>query len=182
MNDNKLKEFYTQVRNDSTKLLINSDEVPPSLKNAIYGFIVKQQDYMNRLAEFQRRFQKLNQKYDVSHYNSEQWKRIITLTQRGGTFFFPDAKARILLKSSKVNSNVSGLVAATPCADGYDALEVEIGTNVLEMSVACTLGGITPAAAICWAAVTAYYLYMNDYLENDYWCECMINNYGSCLY
>lgn len=70
------------------------------------------------------------------------------------------------------------------CSDRVDQANADLAVEVAGLSRFCMeLFEFPIAAGICYAGVFAFYLVENNRINStEYWCDCMIENYGVCVY
>jgi hypothetical protein len=108
-----------------------------------------------------------------------------------GIYFLPGLKEKV--KSMEVKSLASlqndrnartTLVDCCPCSARVEQANADLAVAVAGLSIVCLgLSEFPPAAAFCWAGVAAFYLSQNSYINStEYWCDCMFEYYGVCVY
>lgn len=159
-------------------------------KTNIADNMLKDHNFMSKLMDYQKIVKYIEKKYRASSFTKEQWNEIAKFGMNQGIYFLPGLKEKVKNMEEKsfammqINNGNRGTFMAPSCADQVDAANAELASSVASMSGFCLLlSEFPPAAAICWAGVTAYFLSENARINSiEYWCDCMIANYGYCAY
>jgi len=159
-------------------------------KQQVANNMVANHDFMKRVKEYQAVVKYIEKRYKASLFTKEQWDQIAKFGISQGIYFLPGLKKKVkdmelktlaLLQSGK---DANTTMACCVCSDMVDQANAALAGSVAVLSVYCLgFSEFPPAAAFCWAGVAAYYLSQNSYINStEYWCDCMITNYGGCVY
>ena len=160
-------------------------------KNQIANNMLKDHNFMNRLNAYQGMLRNIEKSYRISTFTKDQWTEIIKLGMVKGIYFLPgfkekvrnmEEKALALVQNKRGTTTTS--VICCQCSDRVDQANIDLALEVAGLSRFCL--GLSEApivAAICWAGVLAFYLVEDNRINSiEYWCDCMIENYGICVY
>ena len=160
-------------------------------KEQIAANMLKDHNFMKKLNAYQSMLGSIEKRYRVSAFTKEQWKEVIKFGMNRGIYFLPGLKEKVKnmeIKSfsfMQSNSNIkTEIYGGTICSDMVDAENESLGSEIQGLVGFCLgLTRFPAAAAICWAGTLAFYLLENGRINSTgYWCDCMITNYGTCVY
>jgi hypothetical protein len=179
LNDRPLSNFFKGY---------NLSNLSDKDKAQIGNNMTKDPNFMDKMNSYIRSVRYIENKYKASKFSKEQWRQIAKFGVNEGIYFMPGLKERVKLMEEKAIALLHGKdnVAAPccVCSDQVDAANAQLAESVAQMTITCLAFAEVPvAAALCYAGVTAFYLEENSRINStEYWCDCMIANYGVCVY
>lgn len=179
------RSFSYLFRGYNLSNLSNSD------KELIAENMMKDKTFMNKLTAYQEEFKTIEKKYRISAFSKEQRSEVIKFGMDRRIYFLPGLKEKVrnmeiksfpLIQSN--NSIKTENYGGTICSSLVDDANEQLGNEVLIIGSICSGLYANPVAAlICWAGLGAWYLYEDNRINStEYWCNCMIANYGACVY
>lgn len=159
-------------------------------KKFIENKMLKDQVFMNKLDKYQDEVRYIENKYQASRFTKDQWSAIVKFGMSQEIYFLPGLKEKVkkmeemALASLGNNNTARTNTICCPCSDMVDQANADLAAAVAGLSLYClSLSSFPPAAAFCWAGVAALFLSQNASINSvEYWCDCMIANYGVCVY
>ncbi|MBB1283886.1 hypothetical protein HRH25_05840 [Flavisolibacter sp. BT320] len=182
LNKQSFKDYYSLVKDEVDPFNPENRLIDPLLSNGILNLIRNDKVFQKELDLFSQITNRLNDKYNIKSYTKMDWEKLLRSTHKAGIFLFPDAKKKIIDKLESRKRVSSARIYDTPCADAYEQQELLISGLMVGFATSCGFGGISPTAIICWAAAVGTYAFLQYDLENNFWCRCMMEHYGACLY
>ncbi len=164
----------------------NLSNISETEKRQIANNMAKDQGFMKKLNIYIEFTKSIEKKYKASSFTKEQWYQIAKFGVNKGIYFLPGLKEKVRLMEEKSAGASQGKanVAGTTCSDQVENDNAELAETVAALNLNCLVYAEFPiVAAICFAGVEALYLEENSRINsNEYWCDCMIANYGTCVY
>jgi hypothetical protein len=160
-------------------------------KQHVADRMVANHDFMKRLKGYQVIVKAIEKKYKASAFTKEQWDQIAKFGMSQGIYFLPGLKEKVKSMEEKTRASLQSdrnarttLVDCCPCSARVEAANADLAVAIGGLSIYClSLSSFPPAAAFCWAGAAAFYLYENERINStEYWCDCMIEYYGGCVY
>jgi hypothetical protein len=183
LNDNGQNKFYSGYNTAA----LNENE-----KKAIVNRMIKNESYMEKFSNFHSVIVHLEKKYQVSKFTRTQWAEVAKFATAQEIHFLPGLKEKVkrMEEMSRAAALQTGRGAGTNevpccvCSDAVEEAEEELVLAIASLSVTCLyMSEFPPAALACWVMVGAVYLSQNSYINSvEFWCDCMIEHYGVCVY
>jgi uncharacterized protein YozE (UPF0346 family) len=156
-------------------------------KTQIANNMLKDHNFMNKLNDYQKMLRYIENKYHASAFTKEQFNKIAKFGMDRGIYFLPGLKEKVKKMEEKTLAfiqNKGNSTLCCVCSDRVELANADLAQSVEENAATCfALSEFPPAALFCWAALTAYFLEENQYINStEYWCNCMYENYGYCVY
>ncbi len=191
--ENYLKKTVNFLNDSSNTYLFQGydlSNLSSNDKTQIANNMLKDHNFMNKLNVYQGMLKYIEKRYRASAFTKEQWNEVIKFGMDRGIYFLKGLKEKVrnmeekslaMMQNNKGNMNVPSIGS---CTSAVDAANTELGYEVGMIALTCVhMSEFPPAAAFCWAGLAAYYYFENNRINSTgFWCDCMISNYGYCVY